>query len=378
MYPIDANPYQHLLYAAVARVAPTLHIFTAAFPYRGRLRHLRALPFIPMACYLRLRGARILHLHWPDFGVPAWIPCASTLSSAHLRLSLRVARLCGYKLVWTVHNILPHSQQTADDLRNMRFLAESAHVKILHSLHTRDQMLALGMNVASTVVIPHGSYIDAYPPLPSVREARRALGLDTESFVFLCLGNLRAYKGVSALLAAFAHISDEGAVLLIAGQTQDDATRDALRRVSDPRVVVHDGFVPAARVPLYYGASDIVCAPFTTVTTSGSVLLALGYGRAVITVRQGALRDLPDDAALFCDGDTESLGSAMRHALSDRTAVRVAGQAASAYAASLPSWSAIAEQTRDAYELSMRWRAPDVPAPPTSAADSHSWTRTPH
>src|SRR4029077_19893279 len=87
-------------------------------------------------------------------------------------------------------------------------------------------------------VVPHGDYIGCYPDDVPAAEARRALGLGAEERVLACFGQLRAYKGVGALLAAFTELTDPRLRLVVAGKPATDA--DALRVLAaaqrDPRV----------------------------------------------------------------------------------------------------------------------------------------------
>jgi glycosyltransferase involved in cell wall biosynthesis len=63
----------------------------------------------------------------------------------------------------------------------------------------------------------------------------------------------------------------------------------------DDRVSTALGFVPTSAVQTYLRAADVVALPFRTehqtLLTSGSVLLAMGFGRAVVAPRLGCVGD---------------------------------------------------------------------------------------
>ena len=68
------------------------------------------------------------------------------------------------------------------------------------------------------VIVPHGHYLGYYPNTVSRGEARAALSLPADAFVFVCLGLLRPYKGLEELLPAFRSLPERDLVLLLAGK----------------------------------------------------------------------------------------------------------------------------------------------------------------
>ena len=108
---------------------------------------------------------------------------------------------------------------------------------------------------------------------------------------------MRPYKGVTELLSAFAALPDADARLVIAGKALDDAyaARVTALAAADDRVRLDLGFVPDDELQVYLRAADVVATPFLEIFTSGSVLLAMSFGKAVIAPRRGCVAETVDE-----------------------------------------------------------------------------------
>ncbi len=115
-----------------------------------------------------------------------------------------------------------------------------------------------------------------------------------------------------------------------------------------PGVVWHNRRISNYEMPLYLGAADVVALPFERIQTSGSVLLAMTFGKPVIAPRLG---DLPEtlsgaDDLTYPAGDgralADRLNESLRTDLADLSA-RTAGAAARF------DWLPIAAQTAAVY-----------------------------
>ncbi len=349
--PRDWNPYQELLYQPMRNDA------SADITVSYCLRYSFVWPIlVPLVLISRrLLGYRVLHIHWQSLHIAARVPGARLLSYWNYRAVYRFAVLLGFTLVWTVHNVLPHESQTIDDVDIAVRLSKMSAAKIVHSTHSLEQMAAKGLDTSHTTVIPHGNYVGSYPESSSRDEARKTLGLAPNDVAMLFFGNIRPYKGVDDLLAAWPHVANTevtggAAKLIIAGNCLDDELR--ARLIAAPVTFV-DGRVDDNEVAAFFMASDIVCAPFKAITTSGSVLLALSFGRPVVAPRLGALRDLPDDVGFFySDEDPDGLVAALRAAISCPDPGRVQ-HAANSYAESI-SWDAVSRSTVAVYREALR------------------------
>jgi len=61
-------------------------------------------------------------------------------------------------------------------------------------------------------------------------------------------------------------------------------------------------------------ASDVCVFPFRKILTSGSVILAMSFGKAVIVPEQGCLKDLVDERGAIFLNDARSLVDCLNQA----------------------------------------------------------------
>ena len=106
------------------------------------------------------------------------------------------------------------------------------------------------------------------------------------------------------------------------------------------------GYIADAELPTYLGAADLVVLPYHSLLTSGILLWALSYARAVVAPAFGPVGELVREGRegfLFAPGDRDSLHAALERALSDRN-LDALGQAGMAVARAF-DWPTIAEMT---------------------------------
>jgi beta-1,4-mannosyltransferase len=340
---INENPYQRLLYAALADEGIELvHddelTFTSRYLFRTR------------------RDVGILHFHWPQGYWTRWDdgPRQTPLSWLKLALfatRLGTARILGYRIAWTIHEVRPHEPtfRTLDEL-GARLLARFAHALIAHDAGTiRRASELLKIPDARIALIPHGTFAGVYPPGRKRAEVREALGIRPESRVFLAFGHVRAYKELSPLLEAFASTSDPHSRLIIAGLPMDDISVELIRAFSarDQRIIPMLEFIPESSVHELFDASDVAVVTRGDGGTSGALVLALSLKKPVIAADHPDYRELAGGGAagwFFAPGSAESLSKAMVEAGDDGQLV-AATSAAADCADDLTSWSAVADAT---------------------------------
>ena len=144
---------------------------------------------------LRFRGlltnarADVLHInHVYHYYKHPW-RMVSLLRLSRLALWLMLARVLGMNVVWTLHNLYPHETRSRRIDRWCRLiLCRVAGSVIVHCETARTQLAREFGRVHNVYVVPHGNYIDAYPPAVPKNEARLVLGLPLASHVSLYFG----------------------------------------------------------------------------------------------------------------------------------------------------------------------------------------------
>ena len=137
----------------------------------------------------------------PDIIHVQWIPLVAEGVPVRV-LVPRLAKRRGIKLVYTVHNLLPHDsgpslhKTFAEVYRLMDAL-------ICHTQETKDRLIEeFGLEDQKIWIIPHGPLFYDYQPIDK-SEAKRQLGFLPEHCLVLYQGLVRPYKGIDFLLDAW-------------------------------------------------------------------------------------------------------------------------------------------------------------------------------
>jgi beta-1,4-mannosyltransferase len=340
---LERNPYQRLLYAQLAELD-----FPLAPPAKLKVRWL----------WSSRKRVRFLHFHWPqgywrynrDPRKLGGVLSALTVSAFAGRLLL--ARMLGYRIVWTIHQVYPHEVLGARvDRWGAVVLARSSHLLLAHDQATaRSVEQELPRCARKLEIVPHGSYIGVYPDRRDRAEVREELGVPEDAVAFLCFGDLRAYKEVEILLGAFQSAAAPNAVLLVAGAiSHDEVVASAQAAIAaDDRIRPLIGFVPDDRVAELFAAADVAVLSRGDGGTSGALVLALSMEAPVVAASTETYAELTGGSETgwtFTPGDRESLRAAIEEAARSTASERAAMGATAYQRAGLLSWPAIAERT---------------------------------
>ena len=242
-----------------------------------------------------------------------------------------------------------------------RALCDTRATAIAISKALRDDLAACGRS-AITEVIPHG--VDGRQFHPGVRdvyrvEARRELGLDDGTPLFLYVGDLR--KGMQPAIRALARVP--GAHLLGISRTPAApylATASACG-VAD-RVIL----LPATgHVERFYGAADALVLP-TPYDAFGMVITeAMACGLPVVTTPRAGASELFQHGVhgllVQSPTDVDAIGQAMRTLADDADLRSRMGSAAAALMRE-HTWDRVADRTLSVYydHLARRVPPPEV------------------
>jgi glycosyltransferase involved in cell wall biosynthesis len=358
--PRDRNPYQRLLYEELERLGCEVRYIGSPTP--SRTLNLLLLPVEVMAG--RIAGARVVHLHWVFcFALPLSdrFPVLRRLAQEWFQIWLSFVRLLGMHLVWTAHNVLPHSQVFADDVAARKRLVEHSDLVFVHSVSALAELSALGAEPKRSVAIRH-------PPLGSGAEVPlRVPASDERPREFLFFGNVTEYKGVEDLLAAYsalpAHIR---ARLTVAGQCADPQLRTRLAATQNLRLRLER--IPEDEIAELMAGTDVVVLPFRRVTTSGSAVLALAHGKPLIVPELPGLSELPGEAVTRYDGSIGGLtGALVKLARADPSCLTAMSAAALGWTRQV-SWKDVASATLAAIETVVDGKPRTCPRSPSAAS----------
>jgi glycosyltransferase involved in cell wall biosynthesis len=312
-YPaLPNNPYQALLYSGFWEqgIAPV--------PL-GQLEELGALTALQAA------GARVvLHHHWTNFVLNP----ARNDSDARERIARHLGMIDqfladGGRVVWTVHNILPHKVALPErEVELRRGLVARASLVHVMAAQTRELVAErYEIPAAKELHIPIPNYMNAYETYISRDEARYQLGLWPDQIVYAFLGSIRSYKALDELIDAFDRVSrkDPGRrQLLVAGNPSDEPGVDDFldRCLLHPFISLHAGRVPPEDMQLFLRAADVVLLPYVRSLNSAVLMMALSFGLPVVAPDIGGMSELvtPEVGRIYRSGDTEALAAAIESA----------------------------------------------------------------
>jgi glycosyltransferase involved in cell wall biosynthesis len=259
-----------------------------------------------------LRTARAIVRFKPDLLVlPWWV----AFWTAPFWVICSRVRRHGIKVVFICHNVVEHESSVIKRWCAKTVLRLGERF-VVHSREDRDNLVA-ALPGADVVVNHHPTYADLSGQRIPKDEAKKRLGLAGP--VILFFGFVRQYKGLGVLLDAMALIRrrQPEAVLLVVGEFWKDKA-DYLKQIEDlgiaDRVTIMDHYVPNEEIPLYFGAADVVACPYLSVTGSGVVQTAFGFGRPVVATRVGCLPEVVVDGLdgrIVPPGDAGALAQAL-------------------------------------------------------------------
>ncbi|HTE16889.1 MAG TPA: glycosyltransferase family 4 protein, partial [Armatimonadota bacterium] len=190
---------------------------------------------------------------------------------------------------------------------------------------------------------------------------REKLGF-REGRILTIFGYVTPEKGYDTALAALAELPPP-VKLLIAGGTRveheraymDSLQEDIRARGLSGRVAI-TGYLEEPELAAAMAVSDLVLVPHTVANGSYSVMIALGYGKAVLASDLACFREIHEQGGgveLFEAGDERSLAERLGFLLASASARKALAGMAAEYAASR-SWASVADRTRAVYEQVLR------------------------
>ena len=299
------NPYQELLATAVSRQS-----ITVLWGGYGRFALLKTLRQKP----------DLIHLHWT---APFWLDAhlqRSRLAALRFLAEILWIKQQGLKIVWTIHNLQDHERtnpplehrvnQQLCHLANQVIVPCRATAKSIRKTYRLPETFRPKMNI-----IGHGNFIGIYDNTMTQAAARQRLNLPLDALVFLFFGQIRSYKRVVELIQAFCQLEQKRAHLLIAGQPANPTITEALRHAhgNHPRIHLYLAFIPDIDIQQFMNAANMVVLPFADIAASSSIILALSFGKAIMTPSLGCLPEILDThGCLFYNPAQETLLSVLQ------------------------------------------------------------------
>lgn len=211
--------------------------------------------------------------------------------------NILIARILGYRLVFTLHNLTPTyrlSPYWVDYLGHWVAIRFSNKI-IVHCEYSRKRLIQIYHRKKNVFIVHHPNFINHYPNQISKAEAKRKMGYKTDEIIFGFFGGIRPNKGIDLLINAFYNLKGENLRLLIVGKPwpPDIYIKKIKYLVSqDERIKLIPNYIAEDKIQIYLNAIDIGVFPFTQILTSSSVTLAMSFRCPVIVPNLGCLSEI--------------------------------------------------------------------------------------
>lgn len=249
--------------------------------------------FVLMRTYLKYRPDYV-HFDWIDRYFIRKYPLLTYVSAPLFLLEIWFVRtFTPCQLVRTIHNIQSHDARypALERYANRQLARRCRWVRVFSQSSVQRAKEYLRIPPEKIRVLPRGSYVGYYPDDVNERQAREFLHVAPADFVVLYLGLVRPYKGIEQLIDAFKQFAQPHWRLVIAGRPHNPVYADELSQLggNDERIRTVWQFVADDEVQYFFGAADVVVYPFKKIENSGSLILAMGFRKAIIAPRIGVI-----------------------------------------------------------------------------------------
>ncbi|MFN0276215.1 MAG: glycosyltransferase [Chitinophagales bacterium] len=260
----------------------------------------------------------IIHFDWIEsFYYRRW-GWLTYVSIPSFFLQLFVAKyICKIRIAFTLHNIFPHDTKNKrlHNWVHTKFMRQTDAVRVFYTSSIQKVSDLFDVPPVKIKVAVHPHYIQYYPNTISKTEARKILSLPEGKKIFLFFGTIRKYKGLDELIYIFNTEQFHESVLLIAGKVHDVEYANNLIQELPKNVFIHTEFIKNGDVQKYFNACDAVILPFKNVESSGSVILAMGFAKPVITSSTFAVAEVlkQQEQLLYIDELRSAITAALKH-----------------------------------------------------------------
>ena len=227
---------------------------------------------------------------------------------------------------------------------------------IVHNSHQANVLINNGIISDTVLIMSHGipDFLVSIKPMP---EAKKAIGVEGKT-VMTIFGFINWRKGYELAIQALKELPDN-VILMIAGGIRVKKDDDYLRRLTGlikknkltSRVII-TGYLSPELIPDYLNASDLILAPAISAAGSGSLSLAIAYGKPIVASDSAANREIINKIPcleIFRSADADDLYNKIWHLLKNEQRRKILSINALEYA-KMFSYLEMARKTKEAYQ----------------------------
>ena len=240
-------------------------------------------------------GRGTVHVHWFE----ALTPRRNWFDGLVAWLYLPALWLAGSRgrLIWTVHNVVPHEGYAP--LAGPRFLtllARSCSRILVHFDETRERVEKEFSCAGKVSVIHAATFGHAHGPPVNRCDARGSVSdkLTNDRRLFVQVGSLRHYKQPVTTVLAFRDAAPPSAMLLVSGLCVDESLKAQVQQAAadDPRIILHFDRLSNENLVAALCAADWSICPYLRIDNPGAVNLSVAYDCPVIAPALGPVREM--------------------------------------------------------------------------------------
>lgn len=208
----------------------------------------------------------------------------------------------GGRLVWTMHNAKSHNDKCSYQRKFIKRMLKRISLVVVHCSESISLLNnQYGYSKEQILFVPHGNYcnaIDAY--LHDINN----LSNEVKRVRFVYFGTVSPYKGVETLIKAFDCNDLRGnAELYICGKPNSEELKGKIEEKANniPEIHLDMRFLSNRDLCDIISKCDVAVLPYDkeSMQNSGSAIMALTCGKAIIIPLFGYIKDIADKGFVF-------------------------------------------------------------------------------
>lgn len=246
---------------------------------------------------------KIFHQHWitPFYYESINMEDGVTRINNYINI-LKIYKLFGVKILWTLHNLLDHGIN--DMQKQLNIYAHKKISEISDKIYVFSkysiEMLCKQINFDISnkcIVLEHPLYYDILNCISQIPPELNIKYLYGKT-VLLHVGKLKPYKGIVNLLKSFSLYSANNLYLIIAGKIMDNniiMTFENLPSSIRNKIVIIKRRISDAEIKGLMEVADVIVNPYNKILTSGSFYLNTTFKKPTIAPNIGFFPEIIND-----------------------------------------------------------------------------------
>ena len=260
--------------------------------------------------YLKKHRMDVVHINW------------LLNYKADIRNLRRIKKLSN-KIVYTAHNVLPHTNGDAskEELREIYSIVDKI---IVHGENIKSEMIELFPDTGEKIYVQKHGAIIKEPPFPdnNVLNSEIIEKCKKYSKILLYCGLIFPNKGVARLAKIWIKsFSSSDALLIIGGRQTDnypeyDQIKSSFSKLEN--TVLIDGYIPDKVLEALFTVCSVVILPYEHASMSGVVFFSAQYKKTLISTNVGSIPEYLENGSdsFVCDNSNEGISQALQTVLS--------------------------------------------------------------